>query len=305
VFVYFRTSSRLYQKLESSPGPTVRPGSLTVEAAMPDPYLTPMTMRVLSETDQAVIRTLDMSSAFPDLDLYGDVPHQPTLLFNGEAVSTNPGSQAHDDMCLDRCTGVGVFNGSNNFSHRGAQPSAALRHPSLADLESNLSNRQWYVQQKQPQYRQDPQNQGHFSTPGSMQGIMTTPWMQQPTTFAPDLLEAARRQSYSSSFPVPGNMTPHETFTTEGEGDDASSCDSSCSMTDKCTGVACAENDDVCTDRVCPGPSQEFNPELDTQIAQALVCMNNVQPDSPFDFDFQSPREFPAPECSLTAGTSS
>jgi len=171
--------------------------------------------------------------------------------------------ESHDDLCVEQCVGVGLYNGSQIFNHRGAPPaipsrwssrvtSAAHHNPgSLYDFSLGL----------------DP-NSMHYR-PGLAHSPSSTyqPWFgHQPQ---PDLDQS-----------LPG-----------GDEDSCSilsCCDSQCTMTDKCSNVTCANKEDTCTDQNCPERPAAALPSEIVDGATALISINNAPEQQQDAFPMQS-----------------
>ncbi|KAK2069471.1 hypothetical protein P8C59_004052 [Phyllachora maydis] len=187
--------------------------------------------------------------------------HEPALLgavsFQELSYSMAPPSSvampsslnAHDDMCVDNCTGLGVYNGSTAFNHRGA--SMALRaHTSSYLPRHSISQAQPYTSQLQSQH------------------LSPQPWMQQ-RAFAHLGLHHNHNTHMFDNHDFALHRTPISQPVVPPVMDDdvGSCCNSNCDMEDKCTGVSCADKADACTDRNCPGQP----PSLDLDDAAATL----------------------------------
>jgi hypothetical protein len=162
--------------------------------------------------------------------------------------------ESHDDLCVDRCMGVGLYNGFQQFNHRGGPPSLQNRWPrdnpvsrydfpvgfndmsmqfrsaDLAPPAPNLYPHQWYGQQLDP----------------------CVPCADEDCHSMPD-----------------------------------SCCDSECTMTDKCTDVACADTEDACTDHSCPERSPPAAVPTSEVVsgAAALISINHPAEESHHAFN--------------------
>ncbi|KAL2154029.1 hypothetical protein VTH82DRAFT_2705, partial [Thermothelomyces myriococcoides] len=166
---------------------------------------------------------------------------------------------SHDDLCIDRCMGVGLYNGFQQFNHRGAPPSLQSRWARgdvdassrysfqmglhdvpmqfrSAELGSPAAN--FYQQQQQQQQQQQPPPQWYGQ-------------QQQLTGCAPCTDEDCRSMA-------------------------GSCCDSECTMTDKCTNAACAGTEDACTDQTCPERPPVALPSEVVSGAAALISINHA-----------------------------
>lgn len=176
------------------------------------------------------------------------------------AAAGSTAYESHDDLCVDSCMGVGLYNGFQQFNHRGGQPSLQARWA----RDSSISR------------DHDPTGLGalplhfraeHFAPPTSSP---YPPWFNQH-------VDAARVPCSDEDCRSMGDM---------------SCCDSQCTMTGKCTDVACADTEDACTDQNCPSrpvptPSSEV-----VSGAAALISINHHAPEqSHHNFNLQQQGE--------------
>ncbi|KAK0628445.1 hypothetical protein B0T17DRAFT_487491 [Bombardia bombarda] len=177
--------------------------------------------------------------------------------------STNGGGayESHDDLCVDTCMGVGLYNGSQHFNHRGGSTNFSTRWPtrgmSLRDNSGSLYDYQ-------------------------------------------DLDALSHYPSHSSSFQAPWygahqlQHQPHPQSTIRGTDEDCHSmgemscCDSQCTMTGKCTNVACANKDDACTDQSCPSRPVAVPSEV-VDGAAALISINHAPESGPSHHSYDMP----------------
>ena len=184
--------------------------------------------------------------------------------------------ESHDDLCVDRCMGVGLYNGFQQFNHRGVPPSVPTRWPRdnpltrydfpidhmdlssmqfrPADLDPPVPAlyhpQQWYGQQLNPCDPCDP-------------GVPCAPCVPCTDDDCHSVADSC--------------------------------CDSECTMTDKCTDFACADTDDACTDQSCPErPAVAVASSEVVSGAAALISINHA-PDEPHHHDFDLPQEGEAP----------
>ncbi|KAK3693850.1 hypothetical protein B0T22DRAFT_53353 [Podospora appendiculata] len=198
-----------------------------------------------------------------------DAPFQPGQGSAADiARSPNNGTyESHDDLCLDRCTGVGLYNGNSQyFNHRGASsgmpPRWSGRNMSLS--HNTLYNFDLDLDAMQPvQYRAG-------------------------TGFAP-----SHSNDYQHWF---GHQTPSGIHGSEEDclsmddhsmGGD-SCCDSQCTMMGKCTNVACANKEDACTDQSCPSRPDAVPSEI-ADGAAALIMINHAPEPQQHSFDMRPP----------------
>jgi uncharacterized C2H2 Zn-finger protein len=159
--------------------------------------------------------------------------------------------ESHDDLCVDRCMGVGLYNGFQQLNHRGGPPSLQNRWPrdsqdfpmGLSDLSmqfraadiappsANFYQQSWYTHQLDP------------------------------------CVPCADEDCHSMA---------------------DSCCDSECTMTDKCTDVACADTKDACTDQTCPERAAVPVPTSEVVSgAAALISINHSPENSQHHYDMQ------------------
>ncbi|KAK4158145.1 hypothetical protein C8A00DRAFT_39529 [Chaetomidium leptoderma] len=169
-----------------------------------------------------------------------------------DAAAAAPGGAAyesHDDLCVDRCMGVGLYNGFQQFNHRGVPPP--------------LQNR-WARDNSVSRY-------------DIPMGFNDLSMQFRTTDLAP---------------PAPNLYPQHQWYAQQLEpcvpctDDDCQSmadscCDSECTMTDKCTNVACADTDDACTDQTCPARPDDAVPTSEVVSGAAALISINHSPEAP------------------------
>jgi hypothetical protein len=156
--------------------------------------------------------------------------------------------ESHDDLCVDRCMGVGLYNGFQQFNHRGGPPS--------------LQNR-WT--------RDNPVSRYDFPmgfNDMSMQFRTPDPAPPAPSPY--------QQQWYGQQLDP---CVPCTDDDCESMAD--SCCDSECTMTDKCTNVACADTDDACTDQTCPARPEGSVPTSEVVSGAAALISINHAPGAP------------------------
>jgi hypothetical protein len=180
-------------------------------------------------------------------------PSDSARMSAGGSSTTGAASSAyesHDDLCVDHCMGVGLYNGFQQFNHRGGQTTAHARwarENAVSGYEYSLG-----IGAMPMQFR------NHYAGPQS-----SNPYQQ---SWFSHNLDSAVRCSDEDCQSV-GDM---------------SCCDSHCTMTGKCTDIACADTEDACTDQNCPSrpgpvPSSEV-----VNGAAALISINHA-PEEPSD----------------------
>jgi hypothetical protein len=157
-----------------------------------------------------------------------------------------PGSNllAHDDMCIEHCTGIGVHNGANNFQHRGAHASMLFRNSSI----SVIPPKAWTLD------AQFPQSQNS--------------WQQDMDSCRNQAMARGDAGNVRSSISPPYGLAPTAT-----DNDQSSCCTSECDLTDKCTDAACENESDICHDRNCPDRPDKT--DQDEAVSTLLSIQNN------------------------------
>jgi hypothetical protein len=155
--------------------------------------------------------------------------------------------ESHDDLCIDRCMGVGLYNGFQQFNHRGGP--------------SSLQNR-WA--------RDNPV--ARYDFPMGLDDLS----MQFRT---PDVTHQTSHFYPQQWYDQPVNACIPCTDDDCHSAPD-SCCDSECTMTDKCTNVACAETEDACTDQTCPERPAVTAPTSEVVSGAAALISINHAPDA-------------------------
>ncbi|KAK3362929.1 hypothetical protein B0T25DRAFT_444505 [Lasiosphaeria hispida] len=180
--------------------------------------------------------------------------------------------ESHDDLCIDQCMGVGLYNGSQYFNHRGTPAS-----------QPNC----WASRVMPP-----------HQNPGSLYDYslnLDANAMQFRTGFAP-----SHSDLYQHWYnPQPQTDLDQSLESLQGREEDSESCcNSECTMTGKCSNTACANKEDACTDQTCPErPVTAAVPSEVVDGAAALISINHapgqqpqhgftMQPPVMSDFDF-------------------
>ncbi|KAK4099775.1 hypothetical protein N658DRAFT_153806 [Parathielavia hyrcaniae] len=172
--------------------------------------------------------------------------------------------ESHDDLCVDRCMGVGLYNGFQQFNHRGGPSSLQnrwARDNSAARFDFNMGLDDLSMQFRAPE----------VASPTST--MYPQHWYDQPV----DQCVPCTDEDCQS---LPDSC-----------------CDSECTMTDKCTDVACADTADACTDQTCPERTAGDG-DVDVAVAvptsevvsgaAALISFNHAPDPSPHaSFGFQ------------------
>ncbi|KAJ4295706.1 zinc-finger protein [Collariella sp. IMI 366227] len=170
--------------------------------------------------------------------------------------SAGPTYESHDDLCIDRCMGVGLYNGFQQFNHRGGPSSIQARWArdnALSRYDFPMGLGDISMQLRTADLAHSPSN----------------PYQQQ-------------QQWYSSQM---GSAIPCSDDDCHSMVD--SCCDSQCTMTGKCTDVACADTDDACTDQNCPSRSDISVPSEVVSGAAALISINHAPEESHNSFGLQ------------------
>ncbi|KAK0737620.1 hypothetical protein B0T21DRAFT_331867 [Apiosordaria backusii] len=194
--------------------------------------------------------------------------HESMAQMDPDASRMNTGSiayESHDDLCVDSCMGVGLYNGFQQFNHRGVPTALA---PQTRWQNNRFANPR--DGQVQHQYQMD---------------LSTMPFQQHQ--FPTDLdLSNPYQQCFDHHM--------SSTMASHCEDEDCQSmsasgcCDSECTMTGKCTGEECETEEDACTDQSCPSRPVFHVPEEVRDGAAALISINHA-PDlsSQHNFGFQ------------------
>ncbi|KAL2139339.1 hypothetical protein VTI28DRAFT_5327 [Corynascus sepedonium] len=154
---------------------------------------------------------------------------------------------SHDDLCVDRCMGVGLYNGFQQFNHRGNPPSLQNRWP-----RDNLASR--------------------YGFPMGLNNNMSMQFRSADLA-SPDLYQ---QQWYSQQLAQCVPCTDEDCHSMAD-----SCCDSECTMTDKCTDAACAGTEDACTDQTCPERPPVALPSEVVSGAAALISINHAPEGTP------------------------
>ncbi|KAK4237864.1 hypothetical protein C8A03DRAFT_15633 [Achaetomium macrosporum] len=178
-------------------------------------------------------------------------PSDPARLHGGGVAY-----ESHDDLCVDHCMGVGLYNGFQQFNHRGGPTSLQNRWT----RDNSLSRYDFPM--------------GHDALP--MQFRTADPGSQDSNPYQPWFNE------HSGSC-VPCNNEDCQSM-------DDSCCDSQCTMTGKCTDLACADTEDACTDQNCPARPDVSVPSSEVVSgAAALISINHSPDETHHTFSMQQP----------------
>ncbi|KAL1836307.1 hypothetical protein VTJ49DRAFT_5316 [Mycothermus thermophilus] len=191
-------------------------------------------------------------------------PSQQTQPDPGRMSATSATYQSHDDLCLEGCMGVGLYNGFQQLNHRGAPPSLQSR---------------WTRDPAVPRY--DFENTINHDMPMHFRTTDAASFSQNPY----------HQQSWYPQTHMTACAVPCTDDDCQSAAD--SCCDSECTMTDKCTNVACADIADACTDQTCPGrPDVVAATSLPTSEvvdgAAALISINHHSPTGNQHHDFDN-----------------
>ncbi|KAK0656108.1 hypothetical protein B0T16DRAFT_28881 [Cercophora newfieldiana] len=157
--------------------------------------------------------------------------------------------ESHDDMCIDQCSGVGLYNGSF-FNHRSAVPTTRWPNRTMSTHHN----------------------------PGSLLGFAAELDVMQ---FRHELTQSNQDQYqeswYGQHFQQGVDRDLHRGDEDASSAETDSCCDSQCTMTGKCSNIACANNRDICTDQDCPGRSTDSSalPSEVVNTAEALLSINH------------------------------
>ncbi|KAK4144701.1 uncharacterized protein C8A04DRAFT_36465 [Dichotomopilus funicola] len=201
---------------------------------------------------------------------------------SGGSTGTNA-YESHDDLCVDRCAGVGLYNGFQQFNHRGG-PASIQSHWARGERSLDYHHHDFSMglgALSMQQFR-DAAGLGHHNNlyhhqqPGDAAAAAAAAWYCHPMD--------------SSCLPdscAPDSCIPCVDEDCRSRAD--SCCDSECTMTDKCTDVACADTEDACTDQTCPErPAVSLPTSEVVSGAAALISINHAPDGSPADhFDLQ------------------
>ena len=175
--------------------------------------------------------------------------------------------ESHDDLCLDQCMGVGLYNGSHY--HRGGPSGLPARWPGRV-TSSNHNLESLY----------------DYSLHADIDTLQCRPG-----------LVASHPNPYQQSWlgQQPGSDLAHR-LPCGGDDDDdddcnSSCCDSQCTMTGKCSNTACANKEDTCTDQNCPERPAVAVPSEVVDGAAALLLINHAPEHTNGDFAMQPTSE--------------
>ncbi|KAK0633421.1 hypothetical protein B0T14DRAFT_419400 [Immersiella caudata] len=170
---------------------------------------------------------------------------------NGLPRLPNGNGGSHDDLCIEQCSGIGLYNGSQFFNHRSAAPPMSNRwlsrtlsahHNPLLDYTPDLDLMQF-------RHELAPSNTNQYQTS----------WYGQQL-----------QQGFDRG--LHGGEEDGSSAETE------SCCDSQCTMTGKCSNIACANKADICTDQSCPGRPLDGPTALPSEVvntAEVLLSINH------------------------------
>ncbi|KAK3330378.1 hypothetical protein B0H66DRAFT_59477 [Apodospora peruviana] len=194
------------------------------------------------------IMDYSMNAALPPEQSPGNLGH----LTNGGA------GESHDDLCVDQCMGVGLYNGSQHFNHRGPP----------AGMQSGWPSRSMSS-------RRDPGLLYYNSFDVS---AFSAPFRASVNPSHPDAVQPWYGQHL---------QLDHHTADDDCQSvDDDSCCDSECTMTGKCSNIACANKDDACTDQNCPSRRIAVPTEV-ANGAAALISITHAPEPSHHSYGLQ------------------
>ncbi|KAK4201279.1 putative zinc-responsive transcriptional regulator [Triangularia verruculosa] len=199
--------------------------------------------------------------------------HQTMAHIDSDTSRMNTGSvayESHDDLCVDACMGVGLYNGFQQFNHRGAPASLApqtrWQNNRFGNSRDNSINPQYQMDLSTLPLQQQQQQQHQFHTDLDMPNPYQQCFDQQMSSTMASRCEDEDCQSMSASM----------------------CCDSECTMTGKCTAEECETEEDACTDQSCPSRPVLHVPEEVRDGAAALLSINHAPGlSSPHNFNFQ------------------
>ncbi|KAK4192695.1 putative zinc-responsive transcriptional regulator [Podospora australis] len=221
----------------------------------------------------------------PSLDYHQlalGMPHMDNTTRFNPAAGLAP--QSHDDLCVPDCEGIGVYNGFQQFNHRGAPLAMQSRwqqgrflhtrdhsvpHNDFPiDLTMPMIPLQHQHQHQQQQQQQQQQQRHHHQFHHSDMDLSLSGY-QQPCF--DDHLHAA----------IMSHCEDEDCQSM----DDSGCCDSQCTMTGKCTDIGCESEEDACTDQNCPSRPAQV-PEEVRDGAAALISINHAPELSLQNFGF-------------------
>ena len=177
---------------------------------------------------------------------------------------------AHQDACVDGCSPLVHYNPPQQpLNQRGASSASAVFQPRLRHSISNLD---YSCLQPQPmQFDMSGSNPPHMDFKDTVDSSATGQFQDsdewgfvfdQPLSLFPDPRLSGGDDDNRS-------LAPSST-----------SCDSACDLDNRCTGVACANTKDACTDRNCPDLSASIPCEV-ANAAAALASIGGVPETQP------------------------
>ncbi|KAK3396497.1 hypothetical protein B0T20DRAFT_481486 [Sordaria brevicollis] len=156
-------------------------------------------------------------------------------------TSNTVGYESHDDLCVDHCEVLGLYQGGSQFpSHRGVTANS-LGHWSRRYMNGQDALPVDLFAHNLPSNDFMPMQQ--FSAWSQWQGHQSQRSMQE-----------CGEDCQSNA--------------------EDSCCDSECALTGKCTNAACENGEDVCVDQSCPERTMAFAPDL-VDGAAALLSINH------------------------------
>ena len=189
--------------------------------------------------------------------------------------------ESHDDLCVDRCMGVGLYNGFQQFNHRGAPPSLPARwardNP-LARYDFSMGHMELSMQ---------------FRPADLAPPAPVTPTLYPQQWYGQHLDPCAPCAPCDPCDPCDPCVPCIPCTDDDCQSVADSCCDSQCTMTDKCTDVACADTDDACTDQSCPSRPSVVVPSSEVVSgAAALISINHAPEElQHHNFDLQQQQQ--------------
>ncbi|KAL2017818.1 hypothetical protein VTK56DRAFT_1620 [Thermocarpiscus australiensis] len=176
--------------------------------------------------------------------------------------------ESHDDLCLDHCMGVGLYNGFQHFNHRGGPPASQARW--AHDMSFSRSDYSIHL----------------GSQPAQLHTSLASP-ASNPyhSWFSPHLEPCVPCRDENCHVDCHNKDCLDDCHSMA----DMSCCDSQCTMAGKCTDMACADTDDACTDQNCPSRPVPMPSSEVVSGAAALISINHGPEDPNHHFNLQQP----------------
>jgi hypothetical protein len=175
--------------------------------------------------------------------------------FDASKMAVN--GAAHDDTCVDRCSTLGViYNAPQALHHRGFSLSMHTRNRHSISASNLTSLPPHMLQLGAPESAwASPSFKGVIDLPANAHIAYDRDW--------PSALEDGQLTSMYSSMPPP--IEDEDSRSLSGS---ITTCNSACVLDNRCTGVGCAEESDVCIDANCPDSREVVNAATALSILQ-------------------------------------